>query len=209
MAPRKRTSNFWRKNAKVSPRLATGLTNTSWPLVNLRTRCPMSFPLNGSMPGWILPKPIFVGAFAGHAEAPNPWASASLFGTRLGDFHLGIFRHPWLSWSIFGPPRLSLHAFFFLLCRWKAVFGDGFGEGWMGFPWFAGPEIKWKQHAIASSCSKKCSRTAWIDPRHSWLFHESSTFDDLFRGWLPGFSPFSRCAASARRLLRPGLEYPA
>lgn len=39
--------------------------------------------------------------------------------------------------------------------------------------------------------------------------HEPSTVDNLFRGWLPGFSPFSRCAASARRLLRPGLEYPA
>ena len=76
---------------------------------------------------------FFVGCFSGwqHTEAPNPWASASLFGTLLGDFHFGIF--PLLSYIIYiwflGQPRLSLHAFFFLLCRWKAVFGDGFGEG--------------------------------------------------------------------------------
>ena len=76
---------------------------------------------------------LFVGSSSGwqHTEAPNPWASASLFGTLLGDFHFGIF--PLLSYIIYiwflGQPRLSLHAFFFLLCRWKAVFGDGFGEG--------------------------------------------------------------------------------
>ena len=89
-------------------------------------------------------------------QIPGP--AHPYLGRALAIFHLGIFRHPGLSWSIFGPPRLSLHAFFFLLCRWKAVLGDGFGEGWMGFPWFAGPEIKWRQHAIASSCSQD---TAW------------------------------------------------
>lgn len=89
-------------------------------------------------------------------QIPGP--AHPYLGRALAIFHLGIFRHPGLSWSIFGPPRLSLHAFFFLLCRWKAVLGDGFGEGWMGFPWFDGLEIKWRQHAIASSCSQD---TAW------------------------------------------------
>lgn len=49
-------------------------------------------------------------------KAPNPWASASLFGTTLGRGSFCLY------FSLFLGSRLSLHAFFFLLCRWKVGF---------------------------------------------------------------------------------------
>ncbi len=127
--------------AKISLRLATGRWDHQHilTLVNLRTRCLMSFPLNGSMPGWILPKPsqafVFLSDVFPVGNTPRhqiPGQAHPYLGRSLAIFTSGFF----LCWVILyiyiwflGQPRLSLHAFFFLLCRWKAVFGDGFGEG--------------------------------------------------------------------------------
>lgn len=151
--------------AKVSPRLATGRWDHQHvlTLVNLRTRCPMSFPLNGSMPGWILPKPIqklsstFCGAFAGHTEAPNPWASASLFGTRLGDFSLRDFSSSWAELVDFRTAKAISPCIFLPSVPMEGRFGRWIWRGMNGVS-----VVCWARNQMKTTCN-----CFILQPRHS------------------------------------------
>ena len=77
-------------------------------------------------------------------------------------------------------PRISLHAFFFLLCRWKAE-GCRMTDGV--------PRQTLHGHILNLS-----------EPRCRCILMSTPP------GWLPGYSAFSRRSTSARRLLRSGVE---
>ena len=86
-----------------------------------------------------------------------------------------------MSWHIMAP-RISLHAFFFLLCRWKA-------EGCMGC----------RMTDDGCCCKTLHGHMLNLGVGVSWCLHRHT-------GWLPGYSAFSRRLTSARRLLRSGVE---
>lgn len=163
MAPRKRTSNFWRKNAKVSPRLATGLTNTSWPWwiwgqdalwASLwMGQCLGEFFRNLSK-SWVR---LFVGAFAGHTEAPNPWASASLFGTRLGDFSLRDFSSSWAELVDFRTAKAISPCIFLPSVPMEGRFGRWIWRGMNGVS-----VVCWARNQMKTTCN-----CFILQPRHS------------------------------------------
>ena len=176
---------------------AGDVADVSW---FFRTKCPTSFPLSGWIPQRETSaihrfiRNLLCGFWC---QAPNPWASASLFGTMLGSASPSAVPYKAVPWSAGAPVITDRN----ILDSWHVIQGSPFTH----FSFFcAGGRQRDVMGCHGMSDDGCCCKTLYghmlnLGVGVSWCLHRHT-------GWLPGYSAFSRRSTSARRLLRSGVE---